>query len=118
MTEKYILNEIISSVIKEQIEAIRQIEELDSKIPWLKDVVNSLSDRMAKSSVNMAINPLEDDYVEISFTGPPDALLAILNAFSGRYVSSKHEKPSSLWFDSTIHLIIDTAKQYDKERGF
>lgn len=117
MSEQRILNEIIKSIIKEQIEAIRQIEELDSKLPWLKDVMSSLSQEITGSGTEVLVTPLEDDFIQLSFTGPAHVLFAIVNAFSGRCVSQTREKPSNPFDDSTIHLVIDTMEGKEKTIG-
>lgn len=111
-----IIKQIIKEVIQEQMTAFRQIRDLDEKFPWFSEVIMSLSDKIASSNTQVTMDDLGDGYYKISFTGPPDVLLAIQLAMDGRYVSGKRIKPENPWDSSTIEFVLDSvSKSKDKE---
>ncbi len=101
-----ILKQIIREVIQEQMTAFRQIQDFDKKFPWMGEVISGLSQRIASTKTQVSIDNLGEGDYRISFTGPPDVLLAILDAFGDRYVSAKHNKPQNPWNDSTMELVV------------
>lgn len=114
MSDK-ILKQIIREVIQEKVTAFRQIQNFDNKFPWMGEVMANLSNRISQTKTQVSIDDLGEGDFRISFTGPSDVLMAILNAFDDRYVSAKHTRPQNPWHDSTLSLIVRAPYEEEGE---
>lgn len=105
---KQIIEQIIREVLQEQVEAFQQIRDFDKRFPWFGEVMSSLSDRIAQSKTQVAMEDVGDGVFKVSFTGPADVLFAILNGLDNRHLSAKHHRPKNPWDDSTLIVFLES----------